>query len=134
MYTYWLARQRCVLFIFGTIYVYTCELFPTSIRSVSLGACSLAARLGGIACPFAVSIGNFFRPNDKNPEFLFYAVSALSASVVAIFLAETLNQPLYDNIKDLETSRLKNNFTMKTLIEDGEVNDTTRLLANDDDD
>jgi hypothetical protein len=75
---------------FSTIYVYTCELFPTGVRSMTIGGCSLAARLGGIAVPFAVSIGKRIRPDDHNPEFLFYAICATSAGVLCTFLHETL--------------------------------------------
>merc|ERR1712127_191982 len=75
---------------FSTIYVYTCELFPTGVRSMTIGGCSLAARLGGIAVPFAVSIGQRIRPDDHNPEFLLYAICATSAGFLCTFLHETL--------------------------------------------
>ena len=75
---------------FSTIYVYTCELFPTNVRSLTIGGCSLAARLGGIAVPFVGGLGTKIRPDDHNPEFLLYAICGISGGVVCSFLHETL--------------------------------------------
>ena len=36
---------------FAIVYLYTAELFPTSIRSTATGLCSMMARIGGIAAP-----------------------------------------------------------------------------------
>ena len=37
--------------VFGVIYSYTVELFPTSTRSAAVGFCSTSARIGGILAP-----------------------------------------------------------------------------------
>jgi len=37
---------------FNIIYVYSSEVFPTSLRSVSIGIASTAARVGAIVAPF----------------------------------------------------------------------------------
>eukprot|EP00958_Prasinococcus_capsulatus_P006946 scaffold647_cov411-Prasinococcus_capsulatus_cf.AAC.5 len=36
---------------FGTVLVYTVELFPTVLRSFGLGSCSFAATMGGVVAP-----------------------------------------------------------------------------------
>ena len=37
---------------YGTVYIFSAELFPTSVRNVGMGAASMSARLGGIICPY----------------------------------------------------------------------------------
>ena len=37
---------------FQTAYVYTPEVYPTSMRSIGLGMCSTMARIGAILAPF----------------------------------------------------------------------------------
>ena len=37
---------------FGLVFIYSSELFPTSVRGTGLGLCSLAARIGATATPF----------------------------------------------------------------------------------
>jgi len=36
---------------FALVYMFTAELFPTTIRSSAVGICSLMARIGGISAP-----------------------------------------------------------------------------------
>ena len=113
---------------FGTIYVYTCELFPTSVRSISLGICSVAARMGGIACPYAVNMGKLIKPNDNTPEYLLYAIYALSSAFLGLFLAETLNRPISDTVKELERGPGDGKYRRLASHED-DVSDTIELLA-----
>jgi MFS family permease len=37
---------------FASVYVYTVELFPTSVRHRSLALCSMFARVGNLIAPF----------------------------------------------------------------------------------
>ena len=37
---------------FSVIYVYTAELFPTSVRHIAVGSSSMMARIGGLVAPF----------------------------------------------------------------------------------
>jgi OCT family organic cation transporter-like MFS transporter 4/5 len=41
---------------FASIYVYSAELFPTTVRNSGIGASSCAARLGAMAAPIIANI------------------------------------------------------------------------------
>lgn len=36
---------------FAVVYLYTAELYPTQVRTVGIGICTVIARLGGILAP-----------------------------------------------------------------------------------
>ena len=41
---------------FAIAYLYTAELFPTSVRNVAVGAASTFARVGSITAPYIVDL------------------------------------------------------------------------------
>ncbi len=42
--------------LFQAAYVYTPEVYPTSLRSVGVGGCSALARLGAMATPYVAQV------------------------------------------------------------------------------
>lgn len=50
----------CISVIFYLIYLLSAEIFPTTLRQVSVGSCSAAARLGSILVPFLKELVSFF--------------------------------------------------------------------------
>ena len=42
--------------VFQAVYVYTPEVYPTSVRGTAMGYCSAAARLGAIVTPFFAQV------------------------------------------------------------------------------
>ncbi len=82
------------------VYLYTAELYPTSIRSTASGLCSMMARFGGIAAP-QVAI---FLPKIA-PKFLPLVImgsSCLVGSLLSILLPETLGSDLPETFEDVE--------------------------------
>lgn len=46
------CTRLVVSFVFATIFVYTPEVYPTSMRAMGVGIASLFSRAGGFASPF----------------------------------------------------------------------------------
>jgi OCT family organic cation transporter-like MFS transporter 4/5 len=99
------ARVLCSLLgIFGMaatynlIYIYTAELFPTVIRNAALGLTTQMGGIGAIIAPGIVVLGHL---NASLPLAIF-GVVAVMGGLLAIWLPETLNQPLYETLEGLE--------------------------------
>ena len=50
----------CVTATFAIIYLYSCEIFPTVVRSVGVSSSSVFARVGGAVAPFVGSLDKVF--------------------------------------------------------------------------
>lgn len=50
---------------FASMYVYTTELWPTSIRLTIINSCSMFARCGSMIAPFVVILVNIFLPQSN---------------------------------------------------------------------
>ncbi|GFU44309.1 organic cation transporter protein [Trichonephila clavipes] len=60
-----LMGKFCVTGSFGLVYLYTAEIFPTGVRNVTLGSCSMWARVGSILAPFMRDLWCWARTRDK---------------------------------------------------------------------
>ena len=49
-----LLSKSCMTLTYSTLYTFTPELFPTEIRNMAVGACSMIARFGASAASFMV--------------------------------------------------------------------------------
>ncbi|XP_039171037.1 organic cation/carnitine transporter 4 [Eucalyptus grandis] len=96
------ARMVCgILGIFGMagtynlLFIYMAELFPTVVRNAALGCGAQAAQMGAILAPLVVVLGGGF-------PFAVFAVCAILGGILAFYLPETLNRPLYDTMAGME--------------------------------
>jgi MFS family permease len=101
------ARLLCgVIGIFGIagaynlIYIYTLELFPTVVRNAALGLATQAAGIGAVIAPTIVALDHY---NSAIPFGLF-AAAALVGALLALWLPETLNQPLWETLQGMENA------------------------------
>ncbi|XP_078484220.1 organic cation/carnitine transporter 2-like [Ciona intestinalis] len=84
---------------FNIIFIFCGELFPTLMRNMSIGASSTAARVGSIASPYLIFLGqqtNFYSP------YLIMASLGLSAAGLCLLLPETKSIPLPETMEDAE--------------------------------
>ncbi|KAK9955957.1 hypothetical protein ABG768_015795 [Culter alburnus] len=84
---------------FSILYPATAELYPTIVRSTSLGICSMASRVGGLSSPYFIYLGGYFR---SLPYILIGSLNILSG-LLYLLLPESLGSPLPETISDMQT-------------------------------
>uniref|UniRef100_A0A4W3J7Y4 Solute carrier family 22 member 5-like n=1 Tax=Callorhinchus milii TaxID=7868 RepID=A0A4W3J7Y4_CALMI len=110
----------CITTVFAVIYIYSAELFPTVVRNMGLGACSMASRFGSVVSPYIVYLGKF----NKELPFILMGLLMLVSVVLSCILPETHKQPLPDTIEQTQPPRC----TFKDLREQGELLDKSKIL------
>ena len=81
---------------FFIVYLYTAELFPTSIRNQAVGACSLVARFGGISALLLDLLKSYWLPA---PVFIMGLVATF-AGILAVLFPETLGNKLPESMEE----------------------------------
>ncbi|XP_041831695.1 solute carrier family 22 member 16 [Melanotaenia boesemani] len=97
-----------VAIAFGLIYLYTCELYPTIIRSLAVGSGSMVCRVGSVVAPFCVYLADVW---IYLPQ-LIVGILAFIIGVLTLMLPETLGKPLTTTLEEAES--LGRNFNKKT--------------------
>ncbi|KAK9084950.1 hypothetical protein Sjap_025361 [Stephania japonica] len=97
-----IVRMVCGIFgIFGMagtynlLFIYTIELFPTVVRNAALGCATQASHMGAILAPLVVVMGGGF-------PFAVFGFCGVIGGILAFYLPETLNRPLYDTLTGME--------------------------------
>ena len=102
-----LIGKFCASGALSIAYIFTAELFPTSIRTTMIGSCSTMARVGGILAPWvAVYLPDQGSFNKQIPLYVFGATSVLGG-MMALLLPETLGFPLPNTFQDVEIMKMK---------------------------
>ncbi|XP_067665107.1 organic cation transporter protein-like [Haliotis asinina] len=83
---------------FGTLFIYTPELFPTNLRNVGLGAASSVSRLGGMLSPFASKLAKVVA---WAPGAIF-VIMCLLAGFLIQFLPETRGHELPQTMEEIK--------------------------------
>ncbi|KAK9884735.1 hypothetical protein WA026_007580 [Henosepilachna vigintioctopunctata] len=98
---------------FPTVYIYSGELFPTLIRNIGVGTCSMCARIGSMVAPFVAGLSTVA---PWVPTVIFGTVPLLGA-ILCLKLPETLNCKLPDTIEEAEQ------YVMKVKVTNGTTNE-----------
>jgi len=85
---------------FALVYMYTAELYPTTIRSSAVGVCSLMARIGGISAP-QIAINLPLVAGAGAPYYVMGGCSVVGG-LLALLLPETLGTNLPETVEDVE--------------------------------
>lgn len=90
--------KGCLAASFTTCYLYTGELYPTIIRQNGMGIASMTARVGAMVAPMVQLTGDYivWLPG------LIFGGAPIFSGVAAMFLPETLGNPLPETIQDVE--------------------------------
>eukprot|EP00118_Oscarella_pearsei_P022621 m.264147 g.264147 ORF g.264147 m.264147 type:complete len:595 (+) comp40466_c0_seq4:76-1860(+) len=81
---------------FQTVFVYTPEVYPTSIRAIGLGMCSTVSRVGAMISPFVAQV--LLRKSIRGGEGI-YAAACLVAVVCSLLLPiETRGRKMQDTL------------------------------------
>ncbi|KAK9876159.1 hypothetical protein WA026_011275 [Henosepilachna vigintioctopunctata] len=82
--------------VFQAAYVYTPEVYPTSLRAVGVGSCSAMARLGAMVTPYVAQV---LLKSAMPFAITIYSVSALLAAVACLILPiETVGKELTESV------------------------------------
>ncbi|XP_037088471.1 organic cation transporter protein-like [Pollicipes pollicipes] len=94
-----MISRFCITASFGSIYIYSAELFPTAVRNTGLASCSFAARFGGILAPLLLLLRD-----EVHPAFpvVVFGLAAMVAGLTILLLPETADRPLPECIADVE--------------------------------
>lgn len=105
---------------FAIAYLYTAELFPTSVRNVAVGAASTFARIGSMSAPYIVDLlGNI----HAGIPVIIFGIFATMAGLLSLMLPETLNRKMPESVAEVERSAKKNYY-------DAEELNTVRVPSN----
>jgi len=84
---------------FAIIYVYSAELYPTPLRQVSVGSCSIFARGGSILAPFVKELSQY---TNIAVTMIVFATFSLIDGCLVFLLPETKGKALPDSIEEVQ--------------------------------
>nr|XP_054773727.1 organic cation transporter protein-like [Lytechinus pictus] len=83
---------------FALIYLYTIELYPTTLRAVGLGMCSMTGRVANILSPMVLLTADYW----VHAPLLIFGTCTVLSSLLCIFLPETRGKELPETVQDDE--------------------------------
>eukprot|EP01119_Soliformovum_irregulare_P021198 TRINITY_DN7011_c0_g2_i1.p1 TRINITY_DN7011_c0_g2~~TRINITY_DN7011_c0_g2_i1.p1 ORF type:complete len:537 (+),score=75.78 TRINITY_DN7011_c0_g2_i1:123-1733(+) len=88
---------------FQVMWVYTPEVYPTTIRSTGIGMCASVSRIGGMITPYVAQLLSQY---NVYLSLGFYAIFAWIAGMCSLFLpVETTGRHLPNTVQDFDESK-----------------------------
>lgn len=103
-----LIAKFSISFNFNAIYVITAESYPTVIRNTALSFCSIAARIASTMSPYVALLSASWKPL---PFVLYGALAALAGITYFLFMPETKDIDLPENLSDIMESNSEKSST-----------------------
>lgn len=100
------CAKAVITLCFGMIFVYSAEIYPTTIRSTAIAASSCFARFGAMASPW-IAMSSRFSP--VLPLAIHGVMTGISC-LLALLLPETANGKLPDTIEESEEMQVSSLF------------------------
>ncbi|KYQ53258.1 Solute carrier family 22 member 4 [Trachymyrmex zeteki] len=120
----YMVGKLCIAMAFSTTYIFTAELFPTTLRNSLLGFCSMIGRIGSILAPqtpllhvcnlfymnFSITVEKFIvqttlsKTTQITPSlpFILFGSMSMIAGVLSLIFPETLGTKLPDTVWEAE--------------------------------
>ncbi|XP_062953413.1 solute carrier family 22 member 16 isoform X1 [Cynocephalus volans] len=107
-----MAAKFAIGSVFGLIYLYTAELYPTVVRSLAVGSGSMVCRVASILAPLSLSLVSswIFIPQ------LLTGILAFVSGVLTVNLPETLGKPLITTWEEAAKLKSENNSSSSKLL------------------
>ncbi|XP_067838651.1 solute carrier family 22 member 4-like isoform X3 [Heptranchias perlo] len=83
---------------FSMIFVFSAELYPTVVRNMGFGVCSMASRIGSIISPYFAYLETY----NKVLPFILMGSLSVMAGIFCLVLPETFGQPLPQTIQQVQ--------------------------------
>ncbi|XP_015786194.1 organic cation transporter protein [Tetranychus urticae] len=84
--------------IYSLVYVYTSEIFPTNIRHLGVGTCSMVSRIASISVPF---LAQLTAATSLKLTFGIFAAMGIVGALAATLLPETKGKEIPDTIEGM---------------------------------
>ncbi|CAB3996303.1 Organic cation transporter, partial [Paramuricea clavata] len=91
-----MACKYAILVSFNTIYIFSSELFPTSVRTIGMGTSSACARIGSFLALYVVWL---IRIHALLPYSIVFVLCIVTGLICFKWLPETANKPTPESME-----------------------------------
>lgn len=93
-----LLGKMCISMAFSSIYIYTSELYPTTLRQSLVAICSMSGRVGQVVAPQTPLLMAYM----EALPYLIFGIMAAASGLLMMLTPETLHIRLPDTVKQAE--------------------------------
>ncbi|XP_041461673.1 organic cation transporter protein-like [Lytechinus variegatus] len=115
---------------YSIVYVYSAECFPTPVRSVGVGTCSMMARVGAIVSPLILILGDYY----YSAPLIIFGTTTILAGFLSLLFPETRGKKLPETIEEGEifgTKAYDDKIAADELAREKKENDVTEIPLDD---